>query len=151
MSHLGPELEGSPPIQLQARHNYMSPARQIIGPSPEGHSGIKSAQYCLAYQAHKNLVKLIWPNIAWCTGFFFIFIFKKKIKISKIYGRFENFQNYTPVENFQNYTPVAPCLGDRGLSPTGWATGPKRKKKITFRSWRPGRIKQQTCKIDIKS
>ena len=37
-------------------------------------------------------------------GIFFIFIFKK-IKISKIYGRFEN---------FQNYTPVAPCLGDRG-------------------------------------
>ena len=24
-------------------------------------------------------------------------------------------------------------------------------KKITFRSWRPGRIKQQTYKIDIKS
>ena len=35
---------------------------------------------------------------------FFIFIFKK-IKISKIYGGFEK---------FQNYTPVAPCLGDRG-------------------------------------
>ena len=41
---------------------------------------------------------------------FFIFIFKK-IKISKIYGSFEK---------FQNYTPVAP----------GWATGPKRKKKL---------------------
>ena len=24
-------------------------------------------------------------------------------------------------------------------------------KKITFRSWRPGRIEQRTCKIDIKS
>ena len=36
---------------------------------------------------------------------FFIFVFKKKIKISKIYGGFEK---------FQNYTPVAPCLGDRG-------------------------------------
>jgi len=37
-------------------------------------------------------------------GFFFIFVFKK-IKILKIYGGFEK---------FQNYTPVAPCLGDRG-------------------------------------
>ena len=40
------------------------------------------------------------------------------------------------------------------LSPPAWATGatgPKRKKKFTFRSWRPGRIKQRTCKIDIKS
>jgi len=37
-------------------------------------------------------------------GFFFIFLFKK-IKISKIYGGFEK---------FQNYTPVAPYLGDRG-------------------------------------
>ena len=37
-------------------------------------------------------------------GIFFIFVFKK-IKISKIYGGFEK---------FQNYTPVAPCLGDRG-------------------------------------
>ena len=45
----------------------MSPMRQITGPSLEGHSGIKSDQYCLAYQAHKNLVKLVWPNIAWCT------------------------------------------------------------------------------------
>ena len=35
---------------------------------------------------------------------FFSFLYLKKIKISKIYGRFEN---------FQNYTPVAPCLGDR--------------------------------------
>ena len=35
----------------------------------------------------------------------FSFLYLKKIKISKIYGRFEN---------FQNYTPVAPCLGDRG-------------------------------------
>ena len=51
---------------------------------------------------------------------FFIFIFKK-IKISKIYGRFEK---------FQNYTPVAPCLGDRGPVAPGWATGPKRKKKL---------------------
>ena len=51
----------------------------------------------------------------------FSFLYLKKIKISKIYGRFEN---------FQNYTPAAPCLGDRGLSPTGWATGPKRKKKL---------------------
>ena len=23
-----------------------------------------------------------------------------------------------------------PCLGDRGLSPSGWATGPKCKKKL---------------------
>ena len=46
---------------------------------------------------------------------------------------------------------LAPCLGDRGLSPPGWATGPKHKKKITFRSWRPVRIKQRTFKIDIKS
>ena len=52
------------------------------------------------------------------TGFF-SFLYLKKIKISKIYGGFEK---------FQNYTPVAPCLGDRGLSPPGWATGPKRKK-----------------------
>jgi len=36
---------------------------------------------------------------------FFSFLYLKKIKISKIYGRFEK---------FQNYTPVAPCLGDRG-------------------------------------
>ena len=34
----------------------------------------------------------------------FSFLYIKKIKISKIYGRFEK---------FQNYTPVAPCLGDR--------------------------------------
>ena len=40
-----------------------------------------------------------------------------------------------------------PAWATGGLSPTGWATGPKRKKKITFRSWRPGRIKQRTCKI----
>jgi hypothetical protein len=36
---------------------------------------------------------------------FFSFLYLKKIKISKIYGGFEK---------FQNYTPVAPCLGDRG-------------------------------------
>ena len=35
----------------------------------------------------------------------FSFLYLKKIKISKIYGGFEK---------FQNYTPVAPCLGDRG-------------------------------------
>ena len=58
---------------------------------------------------------------------FFSFLYLKKN--SKIYGRFEKFQN----------------------SPSGWATGSKRKKKNTFRSWRLGRIKQQTCKIDIKS
>ena len=44
-----------------------------------------------------------------------------------------------------------PVWATGGLSPTGWATGPKRKKKITFRSWRLGRIKQQTCKIVEKS
>ena len=49
------------------RHSYMSPARQITGPSPEGHSGIKSDQYCLAYEAHKNLVEPVQPNIAQCT------------------------------------------------------------------------------------
>ena len=38
------------------------------------------------------------------SGFFSI-LYLKKIKISKIYGGFEK---------FQNYTPVAPCLGDRG-------------------------------------
>ena len=70
---------------------------------------------------------------AWVAGSF-SFLYLKQIKISKIYGRFEK---------FQNYTPVAP--------PPGGATGPKRKKKITFRSCRPGRIKQQTYKIDIKS
>jgi len=32
---------------------------------------------------------------------FFSFLYLKKIKISKIYGGFEK---------FQNYTPVAPCL-----------------------------------------
>ena len=46
------------------------------------------------------------------------------------------------------------------LSPPAWATGACRPlagrqdlnvKKITFRSWRPGRIKLRTCKIDIKS
>ena len=46
------------------------------------------------------------------------------------------------------------------LSALAWATGACRPlagrqdlnvKKITFRSWRPGRIKQRTCKIDIKS
>ena len=78
------------------------------------------------------------PPSPFFRDFFFIFVFKKK---SKIYGGFEK---------FQNYTPVAPCLGDRGLSPSGWATGPKCK-KITFRSWRPGRIKQRTCNIYIKS
>ena len=35
---------------------------------------------------------------------FFSFLYFKKIRISKIYGGFEK---------FQNYTPVAPCLGDR--------------------------------------
>ena len=49
------------------RHSYMSPARQITGPSPEGHSGIKSDQYCLAYEAHKNLVEPVQPNVAQCT------------------------------------------------------------------------------------
>ena len=46
------------------------------------------------------------------------------------------------------------------LSPPAWATGglsplagrqDLNVKKITFRSWRPGRIKQRICKIDIKS
>ena len=37
-------------------------------------------------------------------GEFFSFLYLKKIKILKIYGRFEK---------FQNYTPVAPWLGDR--------------------------------------
>ena len=46
------------------------------------------------------------------------------------------------------------------LSPPAWATGGCRPlagrqdlnvKKNTFRSRRPGRIKQRTCKIDIKS
>ena len=47
----------------------------------------------------------------------FSFLYLKKIKISKIHGRFEK---------FQNYTPVAPCLGDRG--PVA-QPGPKRKQK----------------------
>ena len=37
---------------------------------------------------------------------FFSFLYLKKIKISKIYGGFEK---------FQNYTPVAPCLGPVAL------------------------------------
>ena len=45
-------------------------------------------------------------------------------------------------------SPLAWATG--GLSPSGWATEPKCKKN-TFRSWRPGRIKLQICKIDIKS
>ena len=52
---------------------------------------------------------------------FFSFLYLKKIKISKIYGGFEK---------FQNYTPVSPYLGDGGLSPSGWAIGPKCKKKL---------------------
>ena len=55
------------------------------------------------------------------TGIFFSFLYLKKIKISKIYGGFEK---------FQNYTPVAPCLATGGLSPSGWATGHKCKKKL---------------------
>ena len=43
--------------------------------------------------------------VNWWWDGSFSFLYLKKIKISKIYGRFEN---------FQNYTPVAPCLGDRG-------------------------------------
>ena len=35
---------------------------------------------------------------------FFSFLYLKKIKILKIYGGFEK---------FQNYTPVTPCLDDR--------------------------------------
>ena len=55
------------------------------------------------------------------------------------------------LKNFKTIplSPLAWATG--GLSPSGWATGPKCKKKNTFRSWRPGRIKQRTCKIDIKS
>ena len=54
---------------------------------------------------------------------FFIFIFKKN-KISKI---------YVEQRNFQKWVPVAPLMGDR--VPVGDMT-------FTFRSWRPGRIKQ---------
>ena len=73
---------------------------------------------------------------------FFSFLYLKKIKISKIYGGFEK---------FQNYTPVASCLGDKGACPPLAGRQDLNVKKITFRSWRPGRIKQRTCKINIKS
>ena len=36
------------------------------------------------------------PPLSFVAGFF-SFLYLKKIKISKIYGRFEKFQNYTPV------------------------------------------------------
>ena len=72
---------------------------------------------------------------------FFIFILKK-IK----------FQKYMAVsKNFKTIPLSPPARATGGLSPPGWATGPKYKKKFTFRSWHPGRIKQRTCKIDIKS
>ena len=73
------------------------------------------------------------------TRGFFSFLYLKKIKISKIYGGFEK---------FQNYTLVVPCLGAcRPLA----GRQDLNVKKITFSSWRPGRIKQRTYKIDIKS
>ena len=54
-------------------------------------------------------------------------------------------------KNFETIHLSPPALATGGLSPSGWATGPKCKKKFTFRFWHPGRIKQRTCKIDIKS
>ena len=59
----------------------------------------------------------------------FLFLYLKKIK----------FQNYMAVSKNFKTIPLSPRTG--GLSPSGWATGPKCKKKITFRSWHPGRIK----------
>ena len=54
-------------------------------------------------------------------------------------------------KNFKTIPLSPPAWATGGLSPPAWETGPKRKKKITFRSWRPGRLKQRTCKINIKS
>ena len=50
---------------------------------------------------------------------FFSFLYLKKIKISKIYGGFEKFQNYTPVARPLpgRQGPVALWLG------VAWATG----------------------------
>jgi len=45
-----------------------------------------------------------WALLDGACGGSFSFLYLKKIKFSKIYGRFEN---------FQNYTPVAHWLGDR--------------------------------------
>ena len=75
-------------------------------------------------------------------GIFFSFLYFKKIKISKIYVRFEIFQKYPPVAPIGRQAlivifflqirnevpgkkkgPVAHPRGDRGLSPVGGATG----------------------------
>ena len=83
-----------------------------------------------------------------CSNGSFSFLYLKKLK----------FQKYRAVSKIFKTIPLSPpAWATGGLSPSGWATGPKRKKnyiyvkKITFRFWRPGRIKQRTCKIDIKS
>ena len=82
-----------------------------------------------------------WPEGSTSNRGFFSFLYLKKLK-------------------FQKYMAVSKNFKTIPLSPPAWATGacrplPGRQdlnvKKITFRSWRPGRIKQQTCKIDIKS
>jgi len=45
---------------------------------------------------------------------FFSFLYLKKIKISKIYGGFEKFQNYTPVAPLPGRQGACrPWLGDR--------------------------------------
>ena len=75
------------------------------------------------------------------TRGFFSFLYLKKLK-------------------FQKYMAVSKNFKTIPLSPLAWASGACRPldgrqdlnvKKITFRSWRPGHIKQRTCKIDIKS
>ena len=67
--------------------NYGNPA-ELASPSPP--SALPTAEPTNKNRGHAG---------------FFSFLYLKKIKISKIYGGFEK---------FQNYTPVAPCLDDRG-------------------------------------
>ena len=56
----------------------------------------------------------------------------------------------TVSKNFKTI-PLSPLAwATEGLSPSGWATGPKCKKKLHLGPG-PGRIKQRICKIDIKS
>ena len=82
------------------------------------------------------------PRAAPLSSGFFSFLYLKKIKISKIYGGFEKFQKLYPCRpGKERQGACRPLAGRQDLNV----------KKITFRSWRPGRIKQRTCKIDIKS
>ena len=101
-------------------------------PSNEKHVSAVHGEISLR-ESHAPVYSVLRPVITslHCSGIFFIFVFKKN-KISKIYGGFEK---------FQNYTPVAPCLGNGACRPLAGRQD-LNVKKITFRPWHPGHIKQ---------